>query len=220
MDVDDNWNGEDEPGLWVDWDDNDLKLPAICEAEEIPYELFDHWDPENDDDQNMTSVASIASQDSVLSGDPEPEDGEYSFSGAVHSTGRVGSRLDEEKVGNDISKGGVGMLPQSEQVGILSVRFVLLSLALLRVKICILFQDVDHNPPVTLAFYTQPDIELVINFSPLKIAAFGCCRQEEEDDTKKSEEGGKCGLQGTKDVWKRKFFPVKLINVYPFSFFF
>ena len=204
--MDDNWNGEDEPGLWVDWDDNDLKLPAICEAEEIPYELFDHWDPENDDDQNMTSVASIASQDSVLSGDPEPEDGEYSFSGAVHSTGRVGSRLDEEKVGNDISKGGVGMLPQSEQVGILSVRFVLLSLALLRVKICILFQDVDHNPPVTLAFYTQPDIELVKIFLLLRSLHLVAAARKKKMTQKSLKKAENVGCRGQKMYGKENFF--------------
>ena len=116
MDVDESWNGEDEPGLWVDWDDDGLRSSATAGAEEIPDDLFDLWDPELDRDQTMSSVVSNASQDPVLSRDPElvPLD---DFSGAVYSAGGVGSRQKEKTVGNNISKGVVGSLPQLDQVG-------------------------------------------------------------------------------------------------------
>ena len=68
--VDANWTGEDEPALWEDWTD-ESNSPAISgvQAIDVPYDLFDEWDPQNENGNNVASVS-----DPVLSKDPEQDD--------------------------------------------------------------------------------------------------------------------------------------------------
>ena len=51
--VDAEWTGDDEPGLWEDWTDG-FNSPTISRVQEIdvPNELFDDWEQDDDDDEN------------------------------------------------------------------------------------------------------------------------------------------------------------------------
>ena len=105
MSVDAEWgkNGEDEPNLWRDWKDSQ------DDYQDVPYDLFDDWDPEHENDGNGQTA-----DDEVMIGDQRQ---------MMTHLGLCGERVDDTDVDRDhrgtvqsSNKGSVGGLARKKQV--------------------------------------------------------------------------------------------------------